>query len=299
MNSNYTELTNIFFDIYSNIKFIQLQHNFDINIKNIDENELFNLYKNLNIFYSKIFKIKNNHILLQGFIDNNYGSIKKIKQFLLSLKTKKSRSMHDKIFTKILKLNSYIPLGITNVFEDFIKGITFFSDEIENTKRIPIYHRPASCGNSTEDFKKKYFECYNTDIPEEIKLKKIHIYKCYLERLIYDDMFRTLSFHFPTTLNIQELKQNKGHLFQLSERAKNFNKCFLGENITIDMDYENNFPIILNINYMKDNKIVKKEIYMKTTYIDEYSNTRYEDDIFHEIREKNKEDIIIMQKFIV
>jgi len=111
-------------------------------------------------------------------------------------------------------------------------------------------------------------------------------------------MFRTLSLHFPSTLNNQNLKQNKGHLFQLSERAKNYNKCFLGINIIIEMEYDNNFPIILKINYIKDNNIIKKEIFMKTTYIDEYGNTRYEDDVFHKIIENNKEDIII-QKFIV
>jgi hypothetical protein len=37
---------------------------------------------------------------------------------------------------------------------------------------------------------------------------------------------------------------------------------------------------------------------MKTTYIDNYGNTRYEDDVFHKILENNDENIII-QKFIV
>jgi hypothetical protein len=298
MNSNFNELTNIFFDIYSNIKLIQLKHNVEINPKNINENKLIDLYNNLNIFYNKLYNIKNNHILLQGFIDYNYVKIKEVKYFLLSIKTTKSRSIHDKIFTKILKLNNFIPLGITQVFKDFIEGITYFSDELENKIKIPIYHRAASCGNSSEDFKKKYFDCYNTNTSEEIEIKKKHISKCYLERLIYDDMFRTLSLHFPSTLNNQNLKQNNRHLFQLSERAKNYNKCFLGINIIIEMEYDNNFPIILKINYINDNKIIKKEIFMKTTYIDKYGITRYENDVFHKIFENNKEDIII-QKFIV
>jgi len=296
-SSNYNELSNIFFDIYSNIKLILLEQNVEINIKNIEENKFIDLYKNLEIFYNKLNKIKNNNILLQGFIDNNYIKIKEIKYFLLSIKTKKSRSMHDKIFTKILKLNNYIPLGITHVFEDFIKGIIYFNDEIENVKKIPIYHRSASCGNSSEDFKKKYFQCYNTNTPEEIEIKKKHIFKCYLERLIYDDMYRNLTLHFPTTLNNQELKQNEGHLFQLNERAKNYNQCFLGIKIAIEIDYDNNFPIILKINYIKDENLLKKEIFMKNTYIDDYGNTRYEDDIFHKIIENNKEEIFI-KKFI-
>jgi hypothetical protein len=298
MNSNFDKITNIFFDIYSNIKLIKLQHNVTTIPKNINENKLVDLYNNLDILYNKLYNIRNNHILLQGFIDYNYVKIKEVKYFLISIKTTKSRSIHDKIFTKILKLNSFIPLGITHVFKDFIEGITYFSDELENKLKIPIYHRAGSCGNSSEDFKKKYLECYNTNTPEEIEIKKKHIFKCYIERLIYDDMFRTLSLHFPTTLNNQNLKQNTGHLFKLSERAKNFNKCFLGINITIEIQYDNNFPIILIINYSKDDVIIKKEIFMKTTYIDNYGNTRYEDDVFHKILENN-EEIIIIQRFIV
>ena len=296
-SSNYNELSNIFFNIYSNIKILILDHNVEMNVKNIDKNRFIDLYKNLDIFYNKLNNIKNNKILLQGFIDNNYIKIKEVKYFLLSIKTNQSRSMHDKIFTKVLKLNNYIPLGITHVFEDFIKGITYFNNEMENVKKIPIYHRSASCGNSSEDFKKKYLQCYNTNTPEEIEIKKRHIFKCYVERLIYDDMYRTLTLHSPTTLNNQELKQDKGHLFQLNERAKNYNECFLGIKIAIEIDYDNNFPIILKINNIKDGKIIKREIFMKNTYIDEYGNTRYEDDILHKIIENNKDETFI-KRFI-
>lgn len=290
----FNDLRKTFFIIYSDIKLNILKHNID---ENINENNLSDLYTKLNIFYEKLNEIKNNNILLQGFIDNNYGQIKEVKLFLINRKTDKARSLHDKIFTEILKFNSYIPLGISHVFEDFIKGITYFSDELENKKKIPIYHRAASCGNSSEDFKKKYLQCYNTNTPEEIEIKKRHIFKCYVERLIYDDMYRTLTLHFPTTLNNQELKQNKGHLFQLNERAKNYNECFLGIKIAIEIDYDNNFPIILKINDIKDGKIIKREIFMKNTYIDEYGNTRYEDDILHKIIENNKDETFI-KRFI-
>ena len=228
---------------------------------------------------------------MQGFIDNNYGEIKEVKLFLINRKTDKARSLHDEIFIKILKCNSYIPLGITHVFEDYIKGITYFSDELENKKKIPIYHRAASCGNSSEDFQKKYLQCYNTDIPEEIEKKKEHIFKCYLERLIYDDMFKNLT--------EQELKQNKGHIFQLSERAKNFNKCFNNIELNINIKYKNNFPIILDINYLKNNFLFKKEMFMKTTYIDDYGNTRYYEDVFHKIIEDGQEEKINVQQFII
>ena len=284
----FNDLRKTFFIIYSDIKLNILKNNVN---EDINENVLSDLYNKLNIFYEKLNEIKNNNILLQGFIDNNYCKIKEVKLFLINRKTDKARSLHDEIFIKILKCNSYISLGITHVFEDYIKGITYFSDELENKKKIPIYHRAASCGNSSEDFQKKYLQCYNTDIPEEIEKKKEHIFKCYLERLIYDDMFKNLT--------EQELKQNKGHIFQLSERAKNFNKSFNNIELNIDIKYKNNFPIILDINYLKNNFLFKKEIFMKTTYIDDYGNTRYYEDVFHKIIEDGQEEKINVQQFII
>lgn len=284
----FNDLRKTFFIIYSDIKLNILKNNVN---EDINENVLSDLYNKLNIFYEKLNEIKNNNILLQGFIDNNYCKIKEVKLFLINRKTDKARSLHDEIFIKILKCNSYIPLGITHVFEDYIKGITYFSDELENKKKIPIYHRAASCGNSSEDFRKKYLQCYNTDIPEEMEKKKEHIFKCYLERLIYDNMFKNLT--------EQELKQNKGHIFQLSERAKNFNKCFNNIELNIDIKYKNNFPIILDINYLKNNFLFKKEIFMKTTYIDDYGNTRYYEDVFHKIIEDGQEEKINVQQFII
>ena len=100
-------------------------------------------------------------------------------------------------------------------------------------------------------------------------------------------------------LTEQELKQNKGHIFQLSERAKNFNKCFNNIELNIDIKYKNNFPIILDINYLKNNFLFKKEMFMKTTYIDDYGNTRYYEDVFHKIIENDLEEKINFQQFTI
>ena len=63
----FNDLRKTFFIIYSDIKLNILKHNVD---ENINENNLSDLYSKLNIFYEKLNKIKNNNILLQGFIDN-------------------------------------------------------------------------------------------------------------------------------------------------------------------------------------------------------------------------------------
>lgn len=242
---------NQIYDILSNLKENSFENKFYLDINN--------LYKELN-------KIKNNNILKQGFIDKHIDELRKIKNFLLERKDKRSRSIHDKIFTDILKMDKYIPLGITQVFEDFVKGITYFSNEIENKNKIPIYHRAASCGNSSEDFKKKYLQCYKDNNELTLKIKRDHIFKCYLERLIYDKIYLNSILHFPSGLN-NELRQ----------RAKNFNECFLGLNIEIEIFYELELPSYLIIKYIKDGNIEKIEEYSKIVYIDSFGVKRYSD----------------------
>lgn len=98
-------------------------------------------------------------------------------------------------------------------------------------------------------------------------------------------MYKNITFDFPVNL--------------ISEKAKNFNKCFIGTDLTINITYKNHFPIILEINYMKNNVLIKNELFMKTTYIDEYGNNRYYDDVFHKIMEKDLDEIINIQKFSI
>ena len=262
------------YNILSNVKSILLKENTTKQIKEIEEYKLDKFYIDINKLYNELKKIKNNNILINGFIDKYIDELRQIKHFLLERKDIKSRTIHDKIFISILKMNKYIPLGITQVFEDFIKGITYFSDELENKKKIPIYHRAASCGNSTEDFKRKYLQCYKDNNELTLKTKKEHIYKCYLERLIYDKIYLNSILHFPSGLN-NELKQNNGHLFQLKERAKDFNECFLGLNIEIEIFYELGLPSCLIIKYIKNGTIEKIEEYYKIVYIDTFGVKRY------------------------
>lgn len=262
------------YNILSNVKIILLKENTTKQIKELEEYKLDKFYIDINKLYNDLKKIKNNEILINGFIDKYIDELRQIKHFLLERKDIKSRTIHDKIFISILKMNKYIPLGITQVFEDFIKGITYFSDELESKKKIPIYHRAASCGNSSEDFKRKYLQCYKDNNELTLKIKREHIYKCYLERLIYDKIYLNSILHFPSGLN-NELKQNNGHIFQLKERAKDFNECFLGLNIEIEIFYELGLPSCLIIKYIKNGTIEKIEEYYKIVYIDTFGVKRY------------------------
>lgn len=281
----YKILTDIFFETYSKINYILL---FEKIIK-LDEVSTLGkdkIIKETKVLLKELQKVEKEQILLQGLIDRNYTDLKKLREILLGIKTNEGRSISD----KILKFESHMPLGITIVFENFIKGITYFSYEKENKDKIPIYYRASSCGNKKNNFRDLL---KNNLINEEIK--KSHIKKCYLERLIYDDMYRQMTFHFPSKLNNQELKQNKGHEYQLTERAKNYYNYYLEEDIKIEIFYENHFPILLIINYIKNNDIIKIERYLKTTYIDDYGNTQYSQNVYYTIIEDGQETYTIQQ----
>ena len=259
----------------------------------INDNHLKSIHSKLNIFLKNLKWIENNHILVQGFYDRNYDELTRIKFFLAKLKNNESRSLHDKIFIKIFKMNKHVPLGITRTFEEFIKGITYFSDEIEHIHHSPIYHRAASCGTSSADFVKKYLRCFKNNIPEIIEQKQNHIYKCYIERLIYDDMFKHSFMRLPTgngVLSTTSTEQNEGHQFQLTERAHNFNTCFLGIKVDIKLIYEDNFPTILYI-YFRDNNgsIIKTEIFERILYFNIYKIGRYTKNVFYKRYDANGE----------
>ncbi len=282
----------------SNISLLKMKINFSF----IQNNDLTLFYEKLVKFHKILNNFKKNNILIQGFYDNKYDRLIKIKFFLSHLNRPQYWSFHNKIFTNILKMNKHVPLGVTRIFGEFVKGITFFSDQIENKENIPIYHRAASCGNSSQEFRKKYLQCYNKNEPEVIEEKKKHIYRCYIERLIFDNMFAHASTYLQNNINNKVLlEQNIGHKFQLTEREHNFNSCFLDTKISIKIDYEDNFPITLFIYFHnKNGELIKSEIFEKKLFYDDiYGNRYYTEDIFYTRYDSNGKEFVDLYDFDV
>ena len=273
---NVNNMDNIIYNTIGEAKTIELSNKYNNNLGLISENEFNILKTKLNILYNELNKIKNNDILVQGIFDKYYMELRYLKDFLIKTKKSNLRSFHDKIFNNIFKIKTrQLPIGITKIFEKFIKGITYFENEKENKEKVPIYHRIASCGNSSEDFRKKYLQCYPNNNNQTIKEKQMHIYKCYIERLIYDNMFKNHSLFFPEKLNNTNINQNQGHKYQLSERAKNFNSCFLGMKIAIDVEYKGQYPVKLIVYTRKNKELLKKETFIKTLGKDALGNINY------------------------
>lgn len=175
------------------------------------------------------------------------------------------RSFYDRIIKGLLGMtrDKDDSISISAVFKEFIKGITYFSDQYGN--EIPIYHRLYSCGSSDDDaYYKEWHKCTNTmDDTRRTEVEQ-RITTCYIERLIYDNMFVHLHNFFPS-LPAAENKQNSGHLHRLELTRQDYKTCFPAIEIQIDMEYMQEYPYILKITKLVNGiprftEIYKKEI---------------------------------------
>lgn len=172
---------------------------------------LYKLYDTILGEYSKIY-IPNNE---KGKIRNNLDSLYK------KLKIDKPKHYFN-----------HIP---TMIFNQFIKGITYF--ENENPVETPYYHRLRSCGLKGIPLIDKFENPNN----------KYFVKKCYVERTIYNMIYM----HF---LHYQDI----GHLRELHQVEKYYQQYFLNDPLFIHIDYDkNHYPYKLTIN----SKL--KEVYTK------------------------------------
>ena len=98
-------------------------------------------------------------------------------------------------------------------------------------------------------------------------------------------------------MNNVELEQNKGHIFQIKEREKNFNECFLGLKIEIQIFYEIQLPSYLMIKYIRDGNIERMEEYFKMVFIDEFGIKQYADKTILKLTDKDGNTKMVAQFF--
>jgi len=236
-------------------------------------------------FYSQIALVQNNggnikHVIKKGkafetilqitdqvdifsLVDIYHTELTRVKFFLKECKDPQCRSLYDKIFTKTLNFdNKHVPKHITLLFESFIKGITYFRNQMPQNKAIPIYHRLFSCGDGTVVYRNDNIICLEGISGEEKERRKELAKRCYIERLIYDDLYKKETLHFPSRGD-ENSRQDDGHLFRIDITKKDFESCFPKNKIHVEVEYTDNFPCKLIIHHDTKNKIIK-EIYTKT-----------------------------------
>lgn len=227
------------------------------------QKEDFNLtaFKNLLTKWER--ELKKNSV--GELIELHNNELSRVKKIMLDM-TKtfpEIRGFYDRIFKNILRLENYTST-LSIIFAGFIKGITFFAYQQTSPRKVPVYHRLYACGTGDDAFRHTFNQCtesMNKDMRKDIRRR---IETCYIERLIYDHMFRHQTLHFPP-MGSEEPSQDKGHLFRLELTKSDFKTCFPNLDIEIDIEYDGMWPVILTIKRSIRGHVVSTEIYEKQT----------------------------------
>lgn len=235
----------------------------------IDDKNLFNVYVKINIDIQSFIKIvlcnihmfQNQKITQQNlvsllqefemrlreqnidetFILQNYETLSSIKyelEYILKEPNVRKNNgkligFRDRIFKNLLSSINVVNdrKKVTDLFDEFIKGITYFSNQRAN-------HREFSC--------LKKGECISLDIIDSLDIER-----CYIERLIYDEMWN----------HMMNSQQDAYHVNWLQDTKTAYTTCFPKTDVKVTiLRFHDNYPITAEI-VKKNGSNVKKEIY--------------------------------------
>lgn len=193
---------------------------------------------------------------MQRFIDSCSNENKK---FVIRLR--------DQIFGSKLKDITYEDprRKVTLIVNEFLKGITWFQNEVIYNDYDPVYHRTGSCSRKGEG----NHNCVGVTDRTTRKSNKRSIEKCYIERLIYDNIWQ----------RINQNQQDEAHLKWLLDTKKAYMTCYPNNSIEIIVNYNDdkfvnqlinkynidiNIPISITIKKFKDQNQIDEESYYKS-----------------------------------
>jgi hypothetical protein len=230
------------------------------------------LTKSVKLFHGKLQSASKEGLTVLK--DQYYHDLLRVKFFLKSSNESTLISFHDKIFKNILVIDKHFPRGITLLFEEIIKGITYFSYQVDLSNPMPIYHRIYACGVGDDGHRKTHHIC-NKELPrEERKRRKDIIERCYIERKIYDCLYKNEQVHLPETWNA-EIEQDNGHKHRLELTKKDFQTCFKDQEIEVAIEYEGNMPYQIRLLRTANERPMYEEVFTKQIDIDSYGRKHY------------------------
>jgi hypothetical protein len=190
-----------------------------------------------------------------------YGwEIYHIKRTLQNVNHTVARTVREQVITKLLMVTNNRIFNLSTIFENFIKGITYFSFQEADNPSGPIYHRLTSCGPADDAFKQTLICTKNQS--KDIKNKtKEKIETCYIERLIYDNLYKNLKFY--DSKAGEPPQQDKGHNDRLDLTKTDFNSCFPHIDIDVDVSFEHDIPVHVTIIRRKKGLEISRETYHK------------------------------------
>lgn len=226
------------------------------------------------------------------FYDRHHNEIDRIVLQLRKIQDPQITGYHDRIFTKLFHVSKRIPTNLSRVFKEFIKGITYL--EFQTTIEVPAYHRLQSCGPGDDAFRKTYQQC-----PPDMDRARRNdvrgkIETCYIERLIYDQMYENLTLHFPEK-GSDEHHQNASHERRLELTHDDFKTCFPNLDVKVDLEFEMNWPVSVRICRYIRGDLVSVELYKKRIILG--GGHKHYDDVVYASRNTKQYTYVKNQSF--
>ena len=175
--------------------------------------------------------------------------------------------LRDKLFGSLLRKVELFNerTKVTKIFNEFVKGITYYNNEKLHDNNQPIYHREGACSKKGL----ANIPCVTGNLQNTRKKKANDIRKCYIERLIYDNLWTRLIFS----------SQDIDHIKWLDDTKNAYKTCFPDIELHIDIvfDEENNIPYCLTV-YEGDVQEIYEKPYDKSIhdYIYPVNCTKYD-----------------------
>lgn len=196
------------------------------------------------------------------FLADHQRNVNRLHMLLASSKVPEFISFRDRVLKNHLHVGQASqPLDIPVIFAEFVKGITYFAHE-EDMRSRPIYHRLYSCGERGDAMYTMLHTSSGEQPPEQRRVAEERIYKCYLERLIFDDIYRHNTIFFPT-IGSETHGQNISHQDRLESTHTDFKSCFPNIDIKIIIEYRKHIPYTLTIIKKVSGKVRFTEVYIK------------------------------------
>lgn len=158
--------------------------------------------------------------------------------------------------------------NITKIFNETIRGITYFQDEINfliTNKPVPLYHRTTCCG------------------PRDGPI--LNVERCYIERKIYDEIHKMFTVHFPKAFDDTdyfEPLQNRCHIDFLTVMTHLYKTTFPDMDdihIKVNKDVDFHIPLTVTIKRQYKNGQMTEDTYTKTYKVNRLNNQLYEDEV--------------------
>jgi hypothetical protein len=220
------------------------------------------------------------------------------------------RKLYTEVFERLLGYGG-LRFRATEIFEQFVKGITCFNGDIPaGDEYSPLYHRPKSCGskNAGRDQYKRTHTCKieapvsgAKGVAQYLKKNKKRVMHCLVERMIYDGIFMRLSLQFPSRGDETSM-QNVGHVNMLEDVRRDFRTCFPNLELDVHLRFdENDLPVEVTTTLTTSNmrKNVETQTYVRNTIQNATCyDSMYHPDVFCK-RTANGKEMYKRQTFFV